>query len=120
MPRSSRVYACISFSQERQERNVETAYHAEEDLDNGGGSGGEELLRRLDSLFRGVLTKRFGRKVSKAFFIHVFPLVEEFLKEEEGELRSSAQDRQDRYQGGAGINKKMVDCQSVTDVKRCL
>ena len=27
-----------------------------------------DLLQRLDSLFRNVLTKQFGRKLAKAFF----------------------------------------------------
>ena len=43
----------------------------------------DDLLHRLDSLFRDVLTKQFGRKLAKAFFKHIFPLVEEELQKEE-------------------------------------
>jgi len=47
-----------------------------------------DLLQRLDSLFRNVLTKQFGRKLAKAFFKHIFPLVaEELQKVEERRMR---------------------------------
>jgi len=48
----------------------------------------DDLLHRLDSLFRNVLTKQFGRKLAKAFFKHIFPLVaEELQKEEERRMK---------------------------------
>ena len=68
-----------------------------------------DLLQRLDSLFRNVLTKQFGRKLAKAFFKHIFPLVaEELQKVEERRMRwekkrtkssKTIEDRRDTFSG---------------------
>ena len=68
-----------------------------------------DLLQRLDSLFRNVLTKQFGRKLAKAFFKHIFPLVaEELQKVEERRMRwekkrkgskQTIEDRRDTFSG---------------------
>ena len=71
-----------------------------------------EFMVRLDSLFRNVLTKKFGRKISKAFFKHIFPLVADELQrmdeerrirwlqqEEEEEKMAGIEDRRDSFSG---------------------
>ena len=67
-----------------------------------------DLLQRLDSLFRNVLTKQFGRKLAKAFFKHIFPLVaEELQKVEERRMKwekkrkgsKTIEDRRDTFSG---------------------
>ena len=100
----------------RKERDVQPD-PASHDDDDGGSVGDmllkkspfemDDLLHRLDSLFRNVLTKQFGRKLAKAFFKHIFPLVaEELQKEEERRMKwekkknkKVIEDRRDSFSG---------------------
>ena len=67
----------------------------------------DDLLHRLDSLFRNVLSKQFGRKLAKAFFKHIFPLVAEELQKEEERMKNFLkkekskviEDRRDSFSG---------------------
>ena len=79
-----------------------------------------EFMVRLDALFRNVLTKKFGRKISKAFFKHIFPLVADelqrmdeerrirWMQQDEKEKKSGIEDRRDSFSGrterGSGGN----------------
>ncbi len=92
---------------ERHARDVRRRPQRYSDGDGDDIEEGEELLESLDSLFRNVLSKRFGHKASKAFFKHVYPLVEDALLGDDNdaavrdakEILDRAKDRSDGFGG---------------------